>query len=94
MTISSHNEVMKEAMISQLKARLSSYLSAVRKGETVIVRDRQTRIAKLVPYRRSSEEFHMEGPEGAASELQRLSPVKLLQPVDVVESLRKDREAR
>ena len=93
-TISSHNRVMKEVMVSQLKAKLSSYLSAVRKGETVIVRDRRTPIAKLVPYSQSAEEFRLEGAQQAASELQGLSPVRLLKPLDVVETLRADREAR
>ena len=36
--------------VSELKARLSAYLARVRRGETVTVCDRQTPIAKLIPF--------------------------------------------
>ena len=81
-------------MVSQLKAKLSSYLALVRRGETVIVRDRRTPIAKLVPYLQSTEDLRLDVATKAASELKGLSPVRLLKPVDVVEALREDREAR
>lgn len=51
MTISSHNKVMRQARIAELKARLSEYLRAVRRGETVIVLDRDTPVAQIVPIR-------------------------------------------
>jgi prevent-host-death family protein len=51
MTISSHNEVMRQARIAELKARLSEYLRAVRRGETVTVLDRDTPVAQIVPIR-------------------------------------------
>ena len=81
-------------MVSQLKAKLSSYLSAVRKGETVIVHDRQTPIAKLVPYLQSAEDLRLERAEQAADVLKGLSPVRLLKSVDVVQTLREEREER
>ena len=40
---------MKQARVSELKARLSAYLADVRNGETVLVCDRRTPIARLVP---------------------------------------------
>ncbi len=40
---------MKNARISELRDRLSEYLARVRKGETVIVYDRDTPIARLEP---------------------------------------------
>ena len=85
---------MKEAMVSQLKARLSAYLAAVRNGETVIVRDRKTPIAKLVPYDRSVEELRLEGASKAAADLAGIRPVRLLKPIDVVRVLREDRDGR
>ena len=94
MTIYSHNKTMKEVMVSQLKAKLSAYLALVRRGETVIVRDRQTPIARLVPYLHSADELQLDGATRTASELKELSPVRLLKPVDVVEALREDRAAR
>jgi prevent-host-death family protein len=36
--------------VAELKARLSSYLKAARRGETVTVYDRDTPVARLVPY--------------------------------------------
>jgi antitoxin (DNA-binding transcriptional repressor) of toxin-antitoxin stability system len=49
MTISSHDVVMKQVRIAALKAKLSEYLRAVRRGETVAIFDRDTLIAEIVP---------------------------------------------
>jgi prevent-host-death family protein len=40
---------MKEVGIAELKARLSEYLRAVRRGETIAVLDRETPVARIVP---------------------------------------------
>jgi prevent-host-death family protein len=40
---------MKQVRIAELKARLSEYLRAVRRGETIAVLDRETPIAHIVP---------------------------------------------
>jgi prevent-host-death family protein len=40
---------MKNAKISELRDRLSEYLARVRKGETIIVYDRDTPIARIEP---------------------------------------------
>jgi prevent-host-death family protein len=40
---------MKNARISELRDKLSEYLARVRKGETVIVYDRDTPIARIDP---------------------------------------------
>lgn len=40
---------MKQVRIAELKARLSHYLRAVRRGETIAVLDRETPVAHLVP---------------------------------------------
>ncbi len=61
---------MKKAAVSELKASLSSYLAKVKKGEEVIVTDRGTPIAKLVPFR-------TEGPH--ASERERLAREGILE---------------
>jgi prevent-host-death family protein len=42
---------MKQARIADLKSRLSEYLRAVRRGDTVAVLDRDTPIAQIVPIR-------------------------------------------
>ena len=42
---------MKQVRIADLKARLSEYLRAVRRGETIAVLDRETPVAQIVPIR-------------------------------------------
>jgi prevent-host-death family protein len=46
---------MKNARISELRDGLSEYLARVRKGETVIVYDRDTPIARIVPITAGAE---------------------------------------
>jgi prevent-host-death family protein len=41
--------VMKEARVAELKARLSEFIRAVRRGDTVTIFDRNTPVARLVP---------------------------------------------
>jgi prevent-host-death family protein len=45
---------MRQVRIAELKARLSEYLRAVRRGETIVVLDRETQIAQIVPVRAPS----------------------------------------
>jgi prevent-host-death family protein len=40
---------MKQVRIAELKARLSEYLRAVRRGESIAVLDRETPVAQIVP---------------------------------------------
>ncbi len=42
---------MQQVRIAELKARLSEYLRAVRRGETIAVLDRETLVAQIVPVR-------------------------------------------
>lgn len=42
---------MRQVRIAELKARLSEYLRAVRRGETIGVLDRETLVAQIVPIR-------------------------------------------
>jgi prevent-host-death family protein len=51
MTIYSHNVVMRQVRIADLKARLSEHLRAVRRGETIAVLDRDTPVAQIIPVR-------------------------------------------
>ena len=54
MTISSHNMAVKSVGIAELKARLSEYLRAVGRGETIAVLDRETPVAQIIPVRERS----------------------------------------
>lgn len=42
---------MRQVRIGELKARLSEYIRAVRRGETIAVLDRETPVAQIVPIR-------------------------------------------
>lgn len=93
-TISGHNKTMKQAMVSELKAKLSAYLSAVRKGETVVVCDRKTPVARLIPYAQAPDELGIEEPVITDPALVWPKPVRLRKKVDVVKLLREDRDQR
>lgn len=41
---------MKSVNVAELKNRLSAYLSFVRNGEEIVIRDRNLPIAKLIPF--------------------------------------------
>jgi prevent-host-death family protein len=47
---------MSDVRIADLKARLSEHLRAVRKGRTLTVLDRDTPVARIVPYAAESLE--------------------------------------
>jgi prevent-host-death family protein len=84
---------MKKVRVAQLKARLSEYLRAARRGHEVTVFDRDQPIAKLVPY----------APTGVLSVREpnasygRLADVPLPPPlrldVDAVDLLLEDRQS-
>ena len=50
MTYRDYNIVMSEVRIADLKARLSEHLRSVRNGGTLTVLDRDTPVARIVPY--------------------------------------------
>jgi prevent-host-death family protein len=50
MTIDDHTMTMKTVGIADLKAHLSEHLKSVRKGRPLTVLDRDTPIARIVPY--------------------------------------------
>ena len=85
---------MKQTKVSELKAHLSAYLADVRRGETVVVCDRATPIARLVPYEEDAEGFEIIPPARPRSDLRKLKPVRLLKRADVVKLLREDRDDR
>jgi prevent-host-death family protein len=87
--------VMKHAKVSELKARLSEYLAGVRAGGTVVVYDRVTPIARLVPIDEGeSDDLEIEEATAAPSELRRIKPARLLRRIDVDRLLRESRGPR
>jgi len=83
---------MKEVRIAELKARLSEYLRAVRRGETIAVLDRETPVAQIVPVRERPA-LRVRKPTPDAPPLNRVrlpKPAKL--NVDIVELLLEERQ--
>jgi prevent-host-death family protein len=75
---------MKEVKIADLKAHLSAHLAEVRKGETIIVCDRSTPIARLTPMGRSADDdLILEEALDPPSEARKIKPLKRLREIDV-----------
>lgn len=86
--------VMRTATVSELKAKLRAYLRNVRNGETILVMDRTTPIAKLTPIEHPEEDVVILGPNGPTPALKKLKPVSLRKKVDLGELLRESRNQR
>ncbi len=85
---------MKTAKVSELKAKLSAYLAEVRGGGTVVVYDRSTPIARLVPFEEETGDLVIIEESAPPSELRKLKGVRPNKPIDVdklLNELRKDR---
>jgi antitoxin (DNA-binding transcriptional repressor) of toxin-antitoxin stability system len=64
--------VMKRVRIAQLKARLSEHVRDVRRGESYAVMDRETPVARLVPYTVEGEALRVRRPRGRYPSLQKV----------------------
>lgn len=85
---------MKQVGIAELKARLSEYLRAVRRGESIAVLDRETPVAQIVPVRDRSQ-LRVRKPAPGTPPPNRVplpKPAKL--DVDVVQLLLEERQGR
>jgi prevent-host-death family protein len=85
---------MQRARVAQLKAHLSQYLARVRRGDTVVVCDRNTPIARLVPYAETDDGFVVHEPTGSVADLKGAPGIKPKRRVDVVRLLRESRDQR
>ena len=87
---------MKSVNIARLKAELARYLRAVKDGEEVIVLDRQTPIARIVPYRAETRvEIETRKPLEDPGSLAKLRvPAVKGRRTDVVALLLEDRRRR
>jgi prevent-host-death family protein len=92
----------KKATISQTKNHLSAYLELVKRGETVLILERDRPIARLIPVEASER-----GDAARLAELERLGiirrakrrpprklppPIELPEGVSLLEALLKERE--
>jgi prevent-host-death family protein len=94
MTTTGHNEVMKTAKVSELKAKLSAYLAEARNGETVVVYDRNTPIARIVPFHEDEDDLVIIEASRSPAELKTLKGVRPKKSVDVDKLLRDLRQDR
>lgn len=85
-----------EVGIAELKGKLSAYLRAVRKGGEVVIKDRETPIARLVPYDKPRPRLETIPPTMSLKDMDKLKffAPKGLQPGDLDEALREDRKDR
>jgi prevent-host-death family protein len=85
---------MKRAQIADLKTHLSQYLAEVRRGETVVVCDRRTPIARLVPYTEGKDDLVVREAATSAADLKTIAGVKLKRGIDIMGLLRDSRDQR
>jgi len=84
---------MKKVRIAELKARLSEHLRNVRGGETYAVMDRETPIARLIPYGAEAEPLRVRKPLRRVPSLQKVRlPPPLKLDVDPVALLLEERQ--
>ncbi|PYX86245.1 MAG: hypothetical protein DMG70_01085 [Acidobacteria bacterium] len=93
MTICDYHMVMKQTGIADLKARLSEYLRAVRRGDTVTILDRETPVARIVPVHGAG--LHVRKPAADAPPPNRVPlPPPANLPIDVLELLLEERQGQ
>ncbi len=82
----------KRVKISELKAHLSKYLRHVRRGHTVEVMDRDTPVARVVPYEERPSGLVVRPAIGRMRDLKIPRGRKI--KTDIVALIREDRDAR
>lgn len=85
-----------EVGIAELKSRLSEHLRGVRKGGEIVIKDRETPIARLVPYAKPRRRLETVMPTMTLKEVDKLPffRPKRLRAGDVDEALRETRRDR
>jgi len=91
MTINDHNQVMKKVGIADLKAHLSEHLRKVRRGQTLTVLDRETPVARIVPY---DDEAPLEVRRASRKPRELRLPPPPSKPTDSLSALLEDRATR
>ena len=78
--------------IAELKSRLSEYLRAVRRGESISVLDRETPVAQIIPVRERASLRIRKPAAGAPPPNRVLLPKPLGIKTDIVELLLEERQ--
>lgn len=88
-----HIMITRTVRIAELKARLSERLREVRRGRTLTVLDRDTPIARIVPYSAEGESLVVREPLGRSGSLQKVPlPPPLKLDIDIVDLLLEERQ--
>ena len=76
--------------VAEFKSHLSEYLRSVRAGHEIIIKDRETAIARVVPYSAPRKRLITVPPTGSLKELDRLPffKPKKMRPKDLTAALR------
>ena len=85
---------MKQAKVSELKSKLSAYLAEVRRGETIVVCDRKTPIARIVPFEDAADDLIIDEATRPLSDLKKIKGVRPTKPIDTGKLLRELRGDR
>jgi prevent-host-death family protein len=96
-TTCGHNgNVKKEVRIADLKAHLSEHVRAAQKGEEILIKDRETPVAMLVPVSGSQSPLQIIPAKRPGRGTQQMRSVQLhgLKPGDVAKALASVREER
>ncbi len=89
------NKGVQSANISTIKAKLTSFLRLVKKGKEVIILDRQTPIAKLIPWNEKTRSgMGVQPPKISFSKFLEIKPSPLSSQVDSLSLLMEDRSKR
>jgi prevent-host-death family protein len=84
---------METVRVAELKAKLSEYLRRVRRGHPVTVLDRETPIARIVPYARDPGALSIRRPAPGAGKPGRVRlPPRLRIGVDIIALLMEERQ--
>ena len=78
--------------IAKLKSHLSAYLRQVQKGEQLIVTDRETPIAKVIPYAATSERLQIMSAKEKPQIFKNLKVPRTSKPMDSLKTLLEDRK--
>ena len=85
-----------EVRIAEFKSQLSRYLRAAQAGSEIIIKDRDTPVARLVPYTAPARRLETRPPVGSLKDLDRLARFrpKKLKLKDLERALREERRDR
>ena len=84
---------MSNVRIADLKSRLSEHLRKVRAGRTLTILDRDTPIARIVPWREGDSHLEVRSPPAAGPKLQQVAlPSPLRYRGDIVKILMEERQ--